>query len=99
MLNIEEAKKELKEKTYDEIQVATAWKWASRAAASFDKVSKIDREDKVATFILGQEYLHEAVEHASLAEDPGLVFDIKREVDVYMQEALANIENRLGIKL
>ena len=99
MLNIEEAKKELRKKTYDEIQVETAWKWASRAAASFENVLKMDREDKVSAFVVAQEYLHEAVEHASLAEDPSLVLDVKNEVDAYVYRAIDDITESLGINL
>ena len=99
MLDLEKAKKELREKSYDEIQVSTAWTWGSRAAASFKNVKSMDREAKVSAFILGQEYLHEAIEHASLAKNEGLVELVKMEVSEYESEAIEDIEKSLKIDL
>jgi hypothetical protein len=99
MLKVEDAKKELKEKSYDEIQVETAWKWASRAAASFENVISAPIGKKLSFFMAGQEYLHEAVEHASLAEDDGLVSAIKTDTFEYIAEAIEDIEMALDVDL
>ena len=36
MLKVKEAKKELSEKSYKEIQTETAYKWGSRACAAYE---------------------------------------------------------------
>jgi hypothetical protein len=63
---VKEAKEELGKKSYRDIQVETAWKWAARACASYENVLTADRHQKFQIYLLAQEYEHEAVEHAAL---------------------------------
>lgn len=101
MLDVAAAKKELSEKTLDQIQRETAWKWASRAAASFENVLEADREKKVSLYMAGAEYLHEAIEHASLVYDGdgALVDDIRLAVAEAAVAAVVDIDESLDIDL
>ena len=66
--DIEAAKKEVQEKEEEEIEVETAYKWASRAIACF----KLHAETKLVMWLIkGEDYRHEALEHAALAKDRG----------------------------
>lgn len=72
MVDLEAARKELKEKSLDQIQKETAYKWASRALAARELF------DQDQQFILDyNEYVHEALEHAALVEDDGFFSEIK----------------------
>lgn len=101
MLDLDKAQKELAEKTLDQIQRETAWTWASRAAVSFENVLSASLEHKVAVFACGQEYLHEAIEHAALVEDGDgdLVDEVKGAVQSFLLDAIMDIEDNLGIEL
>lgn len=73
MLDIEAAKKELQEKTLTDIQMETAYKWASRALACRELF-----EDNNQLMLDYSEYMHEALEHAALVEDEAFFIEIKR---------------------
>jgi len=89
MLKVEEAAKELEEKSYDQIQVETAWKWGSRAAACFKRsLEENNTQEAFYALFLGIEYLHEAVEHAALAEDTSLLQAVKDAVVPLHEQAL-----------
>ena len=96
-LKVDKALEELKEKSYLEIQKETAWKWASRAAASYDlAIEEKDSHRKVAVFMVAEEYDHEAVEHAALYEDGGdLLGKVDRELEPYRDRATADLQNSL----
>jgi hypothetical protein len=66
MLKIKEAKKELEEKSYRDIQEETAWKWSSRGAASYQNVLTAPRKEKMPLYLLAEEYCHEGREHAAI---------------------------------
>lgn len=99
MLKVKEAKEELSKKTYRDIQVETAWKWASRAAASYENVLTCADDKKFATYLLAEEYYHEAVEHAALV--PTLPEDelkkLQSEVIPYALKAWEELENVFGL--
>lgn len=101
MLDIEKAKKELAEKTLDQIQRETAWTWASRAAASFENVIAADPEKKVSIYMAASEYLHEAIEHAALVfdGDGSLVDEIRLAVAESAVGAVVDIDQTLDIDL
>lgn len=85
-LKVKEARKELEDKTYREIEVETAWKWASRAAAAYEKVK--ESGNKLGAWSVAEEFYHEAVEHAALSEDEGeLLKKIKKAVEPYQEQA------------
>lgn len=89
MINLEAAQAELKQKNYRQIQEETAWKWASRAAACYQNC--VDGHvDSLSCWTLGEEYLHEAIEHAALAEaDQDLLKAVLAEVIPYQEKAAA----------
>jgi|SRR5581483_743917 len=97
MIKLDEAKKELSEKTYLQIQEETAWKWASRAAAAYSEVSNQSTlMQKVGLLNVAEEYKHEAVEHAALYEDGGkLVASIQGALDSYADDAAKHVEKEL----
>ena len=90
-------KDELKEKSYLEIQKETAWKWASRACASYDlAIEEKDLCRKVAVFQVAEEYHHESIEHAALYEDGGdLLKKVYKELEPYRERATADLQNSL----
>lgn len=88
MLNVQESQAELKVKNYNQIQSETAWKWGSRAAACFQNLLD-GHPDKLACWTLGEEYLHEAVEHAALCADGALVKLVRDAVTPYQEQASA----------
>lgn len=94
MLKVKEAKEELNKKSYRDIQVETAWKWASRAAASYDNVLSASRDKKVITWTIAGEYYHEAIEHAALVEDgaASLLKEIQNQVGQYEAKAFDDLE-------
>jgi hypothetical protein len=96
-LKIKKAKEELKEKSYLDIQKETAWKWASRSAASYElAIEEKDIHRKVAIFQVAEEFYHEAIEHAALYEDCGkLLSELDKELDQYKERATADLHNSL----
>lgn len=96
MLKIEAAKEELSQKSFNDIQKETAWKWASRAAASFEISLTEKGTAKFASFVIGEEYFHEAVEHAALVQGEDLTSEIKNQVFPYQEDAADDIEKLLG---
>ncbi len=65
-LDLKAAAKEISEKTDSTIQIETAYKWASRAAVCYLLFRKTG---KLKWLQRAEDYKHEAVEHASLADD------------------------------
>jgi hypothetical protein len=96
MLDLKQARAELNKKSYREIQEETAWKWGSRAAVSYEKVLEVSSEFKVATFVMAEEYYHEAIEHAALVEEGAaeLIEDLQDQVRKYQDEAFAHLEKK-----
>lgn len=96
-LKLDKAKKELKEKSYLEIQKSTAWTWASRAAVSYDlSIEEKDSHRKVALFMVAEEYHHEAIEHAALYEDGGdLLKKVDADLEPYRDRATADLQESL----
>jgi len=98
MLNLKEARDEIAAKTHRQIEVETAWKWASRAAAAYELVSN-EGEDKLAIWSMAEEFYHESVEHAALSEDDGeLIKKIKDAVEPYLEKACETMGKALGDK-
>ena len=64
MIDIVHAAVELRTTTMQQLQEATAWTWASRAAAAY----QFYRSSNHLQWLLdAEEYAHEAIEHAALA--------------------------------
>ena len=74
--HIDEAKKELDEKSLLDIQLETALKWCGRACAAAEKGLEHD----------ATEYAHEAVEHAALAGDDRLLNAIRHALEFHKVE-------------
>ena len=92
MLNVEEALQELGQKSLNDIQKETAVKWASRAAASFQNCLSETGTKKMVCWSVGEEYAHEAVEHAALVEGEDMVSVIKQELEQYRQAAAQSLD-------
>ncbi len=97
MLNVKEAKEELAKKSYKDIQIETAFKWGSRAAASYEnQIDAKSKEEKLMLWTLGEEYYHEAIEHAALVDDKAeLLAILDRKLAPYKKKALKDIEKNL----
>lgn len=93
MINLKDALKELSDNTYAEIQTETAWKWASRACACYETCSESSQmSKKLVWWTLGEEYQHEAVEHAALVgNDGGLVKEVREAIHIYQENAAETI--------
>lgn len=97
MLKVAEAKEELSKKSYLEIQKETAWKWASRAAASYElAIEEKDVHRKMAIFHVASEFHHEACEHAALYEDKGkLLAEIEKELESHSDRATKDLRDSI----
>lgn len=87
-LNLSRAIEELKAVSVVDIQVETAWKWASRAAAAYE-LSLSDTKPN--WIIVGEDYRHEALEHAALCEDADFVQHILDAIERYRDKAFRRI--------
>lgn len=98
MLNLKDAKEELEKKSYKDIQTETAWKWASRAARSYQVVTEVAMERKLAAWTIAEEFNHEAIEHAALVEDGavGLLKEIQEAVAPYQEKAFSHLESKFN---
>lgn len=69
---VEAARKELQEKSMEDIQIDTAKKWAARAHVAYEIAywfgEEGDRDSAIGWFHVGEEYRHEALEHAALVD-------------------------------
>ncbi|QQG40035.1 MAG: hypothetical protein HYS81_01330 [Candidatus Aenigmatarchaeota archaeon] len=81
---------ELKEKTMNDIERATATTWGGRALASFKLVAEqASLMEKFRHFYEAENYRQEALEHASMTEDRGaLLVQIHDEIEEERQKAL-----------
>lgn len=94
MLDLEKARQELSEKNLDQIQKETAITWASRAGVSFQNcLAAEDLLKAVTCFSIGQEYFHEALEHAALVEGEDVLSALKQELMPYQEKAAEYIDN------
>lgn len=96
MLNLEDARKELGEKNLAQIQTETAWKWASRAAVSFENCLAAQGSKKLACWSIGEEYFHEALEHAALVEGEDVIGQVKKELMPYHERAAEDMDKTFG---
>jgi hypothetical protein len=101
MLKLKDAKEELSKKCYAEIQEETAWKWASRAAASYENVLTEPQVGKIGVFLMAEEYYHEAIEHAALVDVGAkrLVAEVQQAVHPYANKAYEDVESSFGVEL
>lgn len=68
---------ELTSKTLQQIQIETAYKWAYRAWAAYTVAASnigVVRQQWLSDAL---EYEHEAVEHAALADEQGVLEDVR----------------------
>jgi hypothetical protein len=98
MLNIKEAQTELAQKSYNDVQVETAVKWASRACACYQTVVESEPTVKLSWWTQGAEYESEAIEHAALSGDnaSALIESLKKEIKPYQEKAFADMEATFG---
>ena len=97
---VQDAEDELAHTSYSDIQKETAYKWAARAAASYRNVlTAPDKTAKLTTYILSQEYEHEAIEHAALVplRPEDVVSSIQSLLSEYQIAAWSEIEMALGL--
>ncbi len=97
MLNVEAAKEEILSKPFKVIQAETAYKWASRAAASYELVLTAADNDLMRLMIMASDFLGEAREHSSEV-GPELLKAINDKVHPYMQAAWKHVDNKNGDK-
>jgi hypothetical protein len=82
---LDDARRELAQKSRSQIEAETAYKWAARAVAAYERFLQ-DR--RVLRWLNDcQEYAHEAVEHAALADSTG---DTLRAVRAWMRPYIPN---------
>ena len=79
-MSVSEARRELLQKSRERIEEETAFRWADRALAAWQlyATSGADRWLRDA-----EEYHHEAVEHAALADETG---EVLRRLREYLRE-------------
>lgn len=82
--DVEGALKEVQEKTEEQVEEETAYKWGGRAIACYQLYKKTG---KIKWFIKGEDYRHEAIEHAALVKDEGKVLKtVEVEVEKHRLE-------------
>src|SRR5580698_1313538 len=96
MLDLDKAREELKNKNLDQIQKETAITWASRAAVSYENCVAASGIAKMAYFALGEEYFHEALEHAALVESEDVISQVKKELVPYQERAAQDTDRVFG---
>lgn len=82
MTLLNDARQELSQRTRQQIEEATAYRWAARAVAAYERYA--ETED-VKWLRDCESYHSEAVEHGALADDAGAVL---RAVRVWMNSQL-----------
>ena len=90
-LDLEAARKELKEKSEDAIERGTAIKWAGRAVVCYEKCLE---DGSPEMFSRGDDNYHEALEHSALAEDPSLVGEVKAEIGKRRKACIEKFKNK-----
>ncbi len=82
--DVESALKEVQEKTEEQVESETAFKWASRCIACFQLYKKTE---KLKWYIQALHYRDEALEHAALVKDDGKVLKtVESEMDKFRVE-------------
>lgn len=76
MTVLDDARREVLEKTRQQIDEETAYKWAARAAAAYEYFR---HGGELCWLRDCEEYLHEAIEHAALADHSGAVLRAVRQ--------------------
>lgn len=85
-LDVDEATKEVKSKSKQQIDIETAYKWASRSIACLQiQKQTTDPKEKVHWADLADDFRHEAMEHAATSDDGGKTL---KEVTELMDKAL-----------
>lgn len=82
MLKLDDAKLEIQNKTIKQIHEETAWKWASRAAAAYERSAHAGVSQQLAFLLDAEEYFSEAKEHAAQV-DAALLVQIINAVKKY----------------
>lgn len=88
--DIEGAVKELREKSHSDIERATAFKWGSRSIAAY-KFSEDSENvgESIYWLELGNDFQHEALEHASMTGDSGaLLAEMQSILQEHKERAL-----------
>lgn len=96
MIDLNKARQELGEKNLQQIQTETAWTWASRAAVSFENCLVAKGSKKLACWSIGEEYYHEALEHAALVEGEDVIGQVKKELEPYHEKAALDMDKTFG---
>jgi hypothetical protein len=92
-LAVEEAMKEVRSKTGEEVDRETAPKWAARAVASYRLCAEATSiREKVERFSEGDDYRHEALEHAGTGGDTQALERIASETHSERAKALASFK-------
>ena len=68
---LDEARRELAQKTTSQIEYETAWQWAARAVAAYENLQAAHGDHQ--WLIAHVHFLDEAYEHAALADATGVV--------------------------
>lgn len=85
ILNIQAALEEVTAKSESQIQIETAYKWAARAIACYRLYG---RTGLLHWLTRAEEYKHEAIEHAAVAEDSCVTL---KQLDKKMKDAALEV--------
>ena len=88
MLDLHKAHAELRRKTIEDIERATALTWGGRAAAAFS-IAQVEEEpqERLRWLWDGENYRQEALEHAAMVDDTAFLVELKREIDQHRTQA------------
>lgn len=86
---------EIRTKSHAEIESDTAWKWAARAIIAFE-ISSQNNSRKLYFYQQGEDYLHEAIEHAASASQMQEISEIRKWVAMSRINAKNSINNMMS---
>jgi hypothetical protein len=79
MALLDDARRELAEKSRGQIDTETAWKWAARAVAACQLAREAPRPELATALVCDMNYYaDEAIEHAALADSTGATLQAVR---------------------
>ncbi len=85
---------ELQHKSLDQVQTETAATWGHRALAAF----RLYRQSGELQFFLdGNEYMHEALEHAALAIDPSVLDELRPALHAAVEASNVHMSHVTGM--
>lgn len=96
MLDVEEATEELRSKSIEQIERATATTWGNRAAAAFRLAADSPAAERQRWLMDAENYRQESIEHAAMTGDFEFLRELHEELET---ERTASLQTKLKATL